>query len=45
VGIGIYPDHGESVEQLLSNADEAMYRAKGQGKRICFLSPRNTSAP
>jgi diguanylate cyclase (GGDEF)-like protein len=44
VGIGIYPDHGNTVEQLLANADEAMYRAKGQGKRICFLSPRNTSS-
>ena len=44
VGVGLFPDHGETMEQLLANADEAMYRAKGQGKRICFLSPRNTSS-
>ena len=45
VGIGIFPDHGETMEQLLVNADEAMYRTKGQGKKICFLPPRNTFAP
>lgn len=45
VGAGIFPDHGETMEELLASADEAMYRTKGQGKSIFFLPPRNTSSP
>ncbi|MFS0555970.1 putative bifunctional diguanylate cyclase/phosphodiesterase [Brevibacillus sp. 179-C9.3 HS] len=32
VGIAVYPDHGCSVEQLLKNADAAMYEVKKNGK-------------
>ncbi len=28
VGVSVYPDHGAEPEQLLANADSAMYRAK-----------------
>ena len=28
IGIALYPEHGEEIEQLLSYADEAMYSAK-----------------
>ena len=31
IGISIYPDDGESMEDLFKNADIAMYHAKGQG--------------
>lgn len=32
VGIAIYPDDGSSTEELLKNADAAMYHAKGDGR-------------
>lgn len=33
IGIAIYPDHGDSVEQLLHCADLAMYSCKHHGKK------------
>ena len=32
IGIAIYPDNGSTVEELLKNADNAMYAAKHAGK-------------
>lgn len=32
IGICLYPDHGSDVNNLLKNADAAMYQAKEQGK-------------
>ncbi len=32
IGIAIAPDHGDTYDELLSHADEAMYRAKGRGR-------------
>lgn len=37
IGIALYPEHGESLEQLLHHSDAAMYRAKGGGGGVLSL--------
>jgi diguanylate cyclase (GGDEF)-like protein/PAS domain S-box-containing protein len=32
IGVAIYPDHGLDADELIRNADVAMYHAKGQGR-------------
>ncbi len=32
IGIAVFPDNGESIEHLLKAADEALYRAKEEGR-------------
>jgi len=32
IGIALYPEHGETFDSLLQNADTAMYKAKESGK-------------
>ena len=43
VGISIHPDNGQTVEELLKNADTAMYRAKsaGRGQSLFFEERMN----
>ena len=46
IGISIYPDDAETVEALISMADEALYEAKRAGKnRFCATSPLHETSP
>jgi len=40
VGVAIFPDHGRTPDQLVANADKALYMAKRQGKnRVRVYEP------
>lgn len=46
VGISIYPDAGQSVEELLKQADMAMYAVKGNGRNgILTFDSNSGNAP
>jgi diguanylate cyclase (GGDEF)-like protein len=32
IGVAIYPDHGDNIEELVASADAALYAAKANGK-------------
>jgi diguanylate cyclase (GGDEF)-like protein len=38
IGIALYPDHGETANELLQRADKAMYRAKQNGRDGCEVA-------
>ena len=41
IGVALYPGHGDDGEQLMRNADLAMYQAKQSGSgRVCMFSPQ-----
>jgi diguanylate cyclase (GGDEF)-like protein len=40
IGIALWSQHGESPDQLLRNADQALYRAKNSGRKTyCVFDP------
>lgn len=44
VGVAFYPAHGGSPDQLISQADNAMYRAKHQADGHYYISPLDSQS-
>jgi diguanylate cyclase (GGDEF)-like protein len=41
IGVAFFPDDAASAAELIRNADNALYRSKGDGKgRVSFFKPR-----
>ena len=43
IGITVFPEDGEDAEALLKNADNAMYRAKAEGRNTYHMSTQELS--
>jgi diguanylate cyclase (GGDEF)-like protein len=41
-GVASYPEHGTTIQELLKAADEALYRAKGEGRNRCLMADNST---
>lgn len=40
IGITLFPDNADSIDDILKHADAALYRAKAQGRNtVCFYHP------
>jgi diguanylate cyclase (GGDEF)-like protein len=36
IGISIFPDHGQEAEELIRNADKAMFKARQSAGKYCI---------
>ena len=45
LGVATYPQHGTSMEALISTADKALYRAKSLGRNRVEVAQKDTSMP
>jgi len=42
IGVAFYPANGRNTEELIRQADEALYRAKKEGKNRCCFAEKNS---
>ena len=40
IGISIYPDHGQEAEELIRNADKAMFNARQSAGKYCIYNAK-----
>ena len=45
VGISVYPDDGQTMEDLIRNADAAMYHSKKSGSNRCYYLTHELNTP
>ena len=43
IGVALYPGHGFSGSELITNADRAMYRAKKRARGVAFFGRKKTA--
>jgi diguanylate cyclase (GGDEF)-like protein len=44
IGVAAFPEHGESAEEMLKNADKALYRAKESGRNRVLMAEKAAPA-
>jgi diguanylate cyclase (GGDEF)-like protein len=45
IGIALYPQHGQTAEQILNAADNAMYQAKNAGRNCYATAASDVPSP
>ncbi|MBQ9609901.1 MAG: diguanylate cyclase [Lachnospiraceae bacterium] len=45
IGVSIYPDDGRDFDELMKRADDALYKAKYDGKARCCFYKKNMAMP